>query len=100
MNNKILKFFLTFVFFAFHGSWMRNTGVLGVGWVEGGVESIKQQSNSMRNQSQDNNNSNNNNNGNNDDNYNILLLLLSLSLSSLSSSLLLLIFLSLFQGPR
>ena len=45
MNNKILKYFLTFVFFAFHGSWMRNTGVLGVGWVEGGAvyKTTKQQ---------------------------------------------------------
>ena len=40
---------------------------------------IKQQSNSIRNQSQDNNNSNNNN-GNNDDDHNILLLLLLLLL--------------------
>ena len=41
---------------------------------------IKQQSNSIRNQSQDNNNNSNNNNGNNDDDHNILLLLLLLSL--------------------
>ena len=37
MNNKILKYFLTFVFLVFHGSWMRNAAVINVGWVGEGT---------------------------------------------------------------